>query len=76
MRIKNKTVGVKPTHYATSPGEMCVMSRFDPGFSLRSKVHAAYPGVDFRGPAEKMAINLTYDKYKFFTVETDIRIIK
>jgi len=27
-------------------------------------------------PVEKMAINLTYDKYKFFTVETDTRIIK
>jgi hypothetical protein len=53
MRIKDKTAGVKPTHYATSPGKLCVMSRFDPGFSLRSKVHAAYPEIDFRGPVEK-----------------------
>jgi len=45
-------------------------------FPSRSKVHAAYPEVDYRGPVEKMAINLTYDKYKFFTVETDTRIIK
>jgi hypothetical protein len=30
MWIKDKTVGVKPTHYATSPGELCVTSRFDP----------------------------------------------
>jgi len=32
MRIKDKTAGVKPTRYAASPGELCVMSRFDPGF--------------------------------------------
>jgi hypothetical protein len=76
MRIKDKKVGVKPTRYATSPGKLCVMSRFDPGFSLGSTVHAAHPEVDYRGPVEKMAINLTYDKYKFFTVETDARIIK
>ena len=74
MRIK--IVGVKPTRYATSPGELCVMSRFDPGFSLRSKVRVLYPKIDFRGPIEKMAINLTYEKYKFFSVETDTRVIK
>jgi hypothetical protein len=45
-------------------------------FPSRSKVHAAYPGIDYRGPVEKMAINLTYDKYKFFTVETEHKIIK
>ncbi len=45
-------------------------------FPSRSKVHAAYPEIDFRGPVEKMAINLTYDKYKFFTVETKPEIIK
>jgi hypothetical protein len=45
-------------------------------FPSRSKVHAAYPGIDFRGPIEKMGIDLTYDKYKFFTVETEPKIIK
>ena len=45
-------------------------------FPFRSKIHAAYPGVDYRGPVEKMAISLAYEKYKFFTVETDTRIIK
>ncbi|MCX6575053.1 MAG: hypothetical protein NTV82_01530, partial [Candidatus Aminicenantes bacterium] len=45
-------------------------------FPSRSMVHAAYPGIDFRGPIEKMEIDLTYDKYKFFTVETEPKIIK
>jgi TonB family protein len=45
-------------------------------FPSRSKVHAAYPGIDYRGPIEKVTISLAYDKYKFFTVETEPRIIK
>jgi hypothetical protein len=45
-------------------------------FPSRSKVHAAYPGIDFRGPIEKMGIDLAYDKYKFFMVETKPKIIK
>lgn len=45
-------------------------------FPYRSKVRVAYPGIDFRGPIDKIKINFSYDKYKFFTVETDGLIIK
>ncbi|MCX6575483.1 MAG: TonB family protein [Candidatus Aminicenantes bacterium] len=45
-------------------------------FPSGSKVHVAYPGIDYRGPIEKLSINLAYDKYKFFTVETEPKIIK
>jgi TonB family protein len=45
-------------------------------FPSRSKVHVAYPGIDYRGPIEKIGIDLTYDKYKFFMVETEPKIIK
>jgi len=45
-------------------------------FPSGSKVHVAYPGIDYRGPIEKLSINLTYDKYKFFVVETEPKIIK
>ena len=45
-------------------------------YPSRSKVHTAYPGIDNRGSIEKLGISLTYDKYKFFTVETEHKIIK
>jgi hypothetical protein len=45
-------------------------------FPFRSKVRVAYPGIDFRGAIDKIRIDLTYDKYKFFTVETDGQVIK
>jgi hypothetical protein len=45
-------------------------------FPSRSKVHVAYPKIDSRGSTEKLAVSLTYDKYKFFTVETEPKIIK
>jgi hypothetical protein len=45
-------------------------------YASRSKVHAAYPGIDDRGSIEKLGISLAYDKYKFFTVETEPKIIK
>jgi TonB family protein len=45
-------------------------------FPSRSKIHAAYPGIDYQGPITKNEIDLTYGKYKFFTVATDSRIIK
>ena len=45
-------------------------------FPFRSKVRVAYPGIDFRGPIEKIKIDFAYDKYKFFTVQTDAEVIK
>jgi TonB family protein len=45
-------------------------------FPSRSKIHAAYPGIDYQGPVTKNEIDLTYGKYKFLTVDTDSRIIK
>jgi TonB family protein len=45
-------------------------------FPFRSKVRVAYPGIDFRGPIEKIKIDFGYDKYKFFTVQTDAEVIK
>ena len=45
-------------------------------YPSRSKVHTAYPGIDNRGSVKKLGISLIYDKYKFFTVETEPRIIK
>ena len=45
-------------------------------FPSGSRVHVAYAGIDIRGPIEKLSINLTYDKYKFFTVETEPKILK
>ena len=45
-------------------------------FPSRSKIHVAYPGIDPRSAIPKDAINLTYDKYKFFTVETESQVIR
>jgi len=45
-------------------------------FPSRSSVRVAYPGIDYRGAIDKTRINLSYDNYKFFTVESDHRIIK
>jgi len=45
-------------------------------FPSRSKVRVAYPGIDFRGPIDKIKIIMAYDKYKFFTVDTESQIIK
>lgn len=45
-------------------------------FPSRSKLRVTYPGIDFRGDITKINMNLTYDKYKFFTVETDHKVIK
>lgn len=45
-------------------------------FPSRSKVYVAYPGIDYRGTIEKNSIQLSYDKYEFFMVETEHRIIK
>jgi TonB family protein len=45
-------------------------------FPSRSKIHVAYPGIDPRSAIPKDAINLSYDKYKFFTVETESQVIK
>jgi hypothetical protein len=45
-------------------------------FPGRSSVRVAYPGIDYRGPIDKIKINMAYDKYKFFTVETDSKIVK
>lgn len=45
-------------------------------FPSRSSVRVAYPGIDYRGAIDKIRINLSYDNYKFFTVETDQEVIK
>lgn len=45
-------------------------------FPSRSSVRVAYTGIDYRGAIDKIRINLSYDKYKFFTVETDQEVIK
>jgi TonB family protein len=45
-------------------------------YPSRSKVNAAYPGIDNRGSIKKLGISLAYDKYKFFMVETEPKIIK
>jgi hypothetical protein len=46
-----KIDGVKPTHYARSPRELCVMSRFDPGFLQKNKKdeNVMYQGKDLEG---------------------------
>jgi len=43
---------------------------------FRSKVRAAYPGVDSRDPIEGDRINFAYDKYKFLGAQTEAAIIK
>ena len=45
-------------------------------FPSRSEIRVAYPGIDARGTITKINMNLTYDKYKFFIVETDHKVIK
>jgi len=45
-------------------------------FPSCSSVRVAYPGIDHRGAINKIRIYLSYDKYKFFTVETDQEVIK
>jgi hypothetical protein len=42
----------------------------------RSKVQVAYPGIDPTYAIPKDSVALAYDKYRFFTVETDHKIIK
>jgi hypothetical protein len=45
-------------------------------FPSRSVIRVAYPGIDYRGAIDKVRIDLDYDNYKFFTVETDQEIKK
>lgn len=45
-------------------------------FPSGSKIRVDYPGIDSRGTSPKINMNLTYDKHKFFQVETDHKIIK
>lgn len=45
-------------------------------FPARSEIRVAYPRIDSRGAITKIKMKLTYDKYKFFTVETKSKIIK
>ncbi len=45
-------------------------------FPFRSKVRVAYPGIDFRGPIDKIKINFSYDEYKFFTVKAESQVVK
>jgi TonB family protein len=45
-------------------------------FPWRSEVLAAYPGLDPRGPSPRLKISMAYDKYKFFSVETEHEVIR
>jgi TonB family protein len=45
-------------------------------FPARSSVRVAYPGIDYRGAIVKIKAKMAYDKYKFFTVETEHKVIK
>lgn len=45
-------------------------------FPVRSSVRVAYPGIDYRGAIVKIKAKMAYDKYKFFTVETEHKVIK
>lgn len=45
-------------------------------FPSRSRIRVSYPAIDIRGPIEKISIDLRYDNYKFFVVETETRVIK
>ena len=45
-------------------------------FPFRSKIRVAYPGIGTQRAVTKINMSLSYDKYKFFTVETDHKIIK
>lgn len=42
----------------------------------RSKIRVSYPALDVRGPIEKLSIDLGYDKYRFFTVDTSTQVIR
>lgn len=45
-------------------------------FPSHSTVRIEYPELDPQGPITKLKINMFYEKYKFFTVETDYKVIK
>ncbi len=45
-------------------------------FPWRSEVEAAYPGIDPRGPSPRLKIAMSYDRYKFFAVDTEHEIIR
>ena len=45
-------------------------------FPIRSSVHVEYPPVGLQERIEKINLDMRYDKYKYFTVETEHRIIK
>jgi hypothetical protein len=45
-------------------------------FPSRSSVLIEYPAVGPQEPMTKVKIDMTYDKYKFFSVETEHRVIK
>jgi TonB family protein len=45
-------------------------------FPSRSEIRVAYPGVSAQGTVPKIKMDLIYNKFKFFTVETDHKVIK
>jgi hypothetical protein len=45
-------------------------------FPFRSEIRVAYPGFDPLRAIPKITMDLSYKKYKFFTVETDHKVIK
>jgi len=45
-------------------------------FPWRSEVLVAYPGIDPGGPLPRLKIFMNYDKYKFFTVDTESGVIR
>jgi len=43
-------------------------------FPSQSKIRVSYPAIDVRGPIEKIRIDLLYDQYKFFIVNTESQV--
>jgi TonB family protein len=45
-------------------------------FPWRSEILVAYSGIDAGGPVPRLKIFMNYDKYKFFSVATESRVIR
>jgi TonB family protein len=45
-------------------------------FPLRSEILVAYSGIDAGGPVPRLKIFMNYDKYKFFGVATESKVIR
>jgi hypothetical protein len=45
-------------------------------FPWRSEILVAYSGIDAGGPVPRLKIFMNYDKYKFFGVATESKVIR